>query len=91
MISLVSMFGSLGAGVGQTGLGALTRARSIANGYVVGGAATILVLPLLLSLRRMGERADAIVGEGCGSPAAPCAAQGLVDASLVDARPRRAA
>lgn len=90
VISFESMLGSLGAGVGQTGLGALARSRSLAAGYVAGGAATILVLPLLLVLRRLGEPADLIVGERCGGPAAPCAAQGMPEASLVDATPRRA-
>ena len=83
------MFGSLGAGTGQTSLGYLARQSSIASGYVAGGAATVLVLPLLFALRRLGEKADVIVGEGCGDPAAPCAAQGMPEASLVDSKARR--
>lgn len=90
VISFDSMLGNTGAGVGQAGLGLLTRARSIADGYVVGGLATVLVLPLLAHLRRLGEPADVIVGDECGAPQAPCAAQGLPDAGLVDATPRRA-
>ncbi len=56
---------------------------------VVGGLATILVLPVLAILRGVGERADVIEGKGCGCPAAPCAGQGLPNIDLVDATPRR--
>ncbi len=91
VISFDSMMGNAGAILGQSGLGYLSRVRSIADGYVVGGMATVLVLPLLATLRRLGERADVIEGKDCGCPAAPCAAQGLPSIDLVDATPRRAA
>ena len=91
VLSFDSMLGNTGAGVGQTGLGMLTRARSIGDGFVVGGLATVLVLPVLHRLRRLGEQADVIVGDDCGAPQAACAGQGLPNAQLVDATPRRAA
>ena len=90
VLSFDSMLGNTGAGLGQSGLGLLSRARSIADGFVLGGLATFLVVPVVALLRRLGERADVIVGEGCGAPQAPCAAQGLPDAQLVDTTRRRA-
>ena len=89
VVSFDAMFGNAGAVLGQTGLGYLSRVRSIADGYVVGGLATILVLPLLAALRRLGEQADVIEGKDCGAPAAPSAGQGMPDIDLVDATPRR--
>ncbi len=55
VLSFDSMLGNMGAGVGQAGLGMVTRARSIAAGFVVGGLTTVLVLPVLAGLRRLGE------------------------------------
>ncbi len=89
VISFDSMMGNAGAILGESGLGYLSRVRSIADGYVVGGLATILVLPVLAILRGVGGRADVIEGKGCGCPAAPCAGQGLPNIDLVDATPRR--
>ena len=83
------MLGSAGGVLGQSGLGYLSRARSIGEAYVVGGLATLLALPAVVALRRLGERADVIEGKGCGCPAAPCAGQGLPEVNLVDAKPRR--
>ncbi len=40
---------------------------SIAQGYIVGGAATVLVLPMLGALRRLGGRADSHPWP-CGQP-----------------------
>ncbi len=57
--------------------------------YVVGGLATLLALPAVVALRRLGERADVIEGKDCGCPAAPCAGQGLPEVNLIDAKPRR--
>lgn len=47
--SLVSNVGSVG---GQVGLGVVARERGIGEGYVVGGLATGLAIPILLLLRR---------------------------------------
>ena len=89
VISFDSMLGSAGGVLGQGGLGYLSRARSIGDAYVAGGLATLLALPAVVALRRLGERADVIEGDGCGCPAAPCAGQGLPEVNLVDAKPRR--
>jgi hypothetical protein len=69
-------------------LGYLARARSIGEGYVVGGLATVLALPVLLLLRGLREDADKIVGVRAGRPAA-CAAQGIPEVGSVDATPRQ--
>jgi MFS family permease len=82
IVSFDSMFANSGGILGQAGLGYLSQARSIAFGYVVGGLATVLVLPLLLGLRRLHEHADRIIGE-TGRQSA-CAAQGIPSISSVD-------
>lgn len=89
VVSFDSMVGNGGGIVGQTGLGALSRSFSIAAGYVVGGAATVLAVPLFYALRRRAETADRIVGTA--SRRGPCAGQGLPDITAVDATPRTAA
>jgi MFS family permease len=87
VISFDSMFGNGGGIVGQSGLGWLSRARSIEHGYVLGGVATALAVPLLWGVRRWGAAADVIVGERAGLDA-PCAAQGIPDIAGVDAKAR---
>jgi hypothetical protein len=84
-VSLVSSAGGIG---GQLGLGYVSRASSVAVGYVTGGLAMVLALPPLLLLRRLGERADVIVGRRAGQPA-PCAAQGLPQVASVDTTARQ--
>jgi MFS family permease len=90
VISFDSMIGNLGGVFGQAGLGYLSRARSIEEGYVAGGVATVFVLPILILLRSLGERTDFIVGKRAGGRA-PCAAQGLPQVSQIDATTREAA
>ena len=55
-----------------------------------GGLATVLVFPLLILLRSLGERTDIIVGKRAGRRAT-CAAQGLPQVAQVDAIAREAA
>jgi MFS family permease len=90
VVSFASLLGSAGGIAGQLGLGYLSRAQSVAAGYVVGGLAMFLALPPLLLLRRRAERADVIVGRRAGK-AAPCAAQGLPPVATVDATARQPA
>ena len=58
VISFASLLDSAGGVVGQTGLGYLAEQRGIGSGFVAGGAATLLALPILWALRRMGDPAD---------------------------------
>jgi Na+/melibiose symporter-like transporter len=88
VVSSVSLVSSAGGIAGQLGLGYIARAQSTAAGYVTGGLTMLLALPPLLLLRRMGERADAIVGRRAGKRG-PCAAQGLPQVSSVDTTPRQ--
>ncbi len=83
IVSAVSLVGSAGGIGGSLGLGYLSRAVSVATGYVVGGLTLLLALPPLVALRAMHERADVFVGRRAGK-AAPCAAQGLPSVSSLD-------
>ena len=79
VVSFDSMVSGGGSVVGQTGLGALAGRRGFPAGYVVGGLATLLALPLLLALRRRGDDADFFVGStpdnACATPAVPSISQ----------------
>jgi hypothetical protein len=86
IVSFDSMFGNGGGIAGQTGLGWLSCARSIEDGYVTGGAALFLAIPLLAALRRVGGSADRIIGTA--GVEGPCAAQGIPEVAGVDARAR---
>lgn len=86
VISFDSMMGNAGGVIGQSGLGYLSRTRSIGDAYLVGGLATLFALPVLALLRGLGDRADNIVGKRAGSRGT-CAAQGVPTVSQVDATP----
>lgn len=75
VVSFNSMFGNSGGIGGQTGLGALARTNGIAQGYVVGGAATLIAVPIFMRLHKVGGVYDL----GCepAAPPQPTAAQGL--------------
>jgi MFS family permease len=63
LVSFDSLVGSLGSVGGQTGLGFLSQERSIPVGFVVGGLATVLALPIFARLRALNEPADRITAE----------------------------
>jgi len=86
--SFDSMFGNAGGVLSQTGLGYLSRARSIGDAYILGGLATILAIPILLMLRRLARPADVIIGKKASVRAA-CAGQGVPEIAGVDATARR--
>lgn len=66
VVSFDAMVSGVGGVGGQVGLGALGEARAVGTAFVVGGAATVAALPLLVAVRRIGGRADRIVGERAG-------------------------
>lgn len=71
-----------GASVGgQTGLGALAERQGFSAGYIVGGIATLVALPLLVLTRRDDDRADRFLG---GRPEYACATPGVPAISAVD-------
>lgn len=82
VISFDALVGSGGSVLGQSGLGYLAQARSLASGYVVGGLATVLALPVVALLRRRDEPEDRIVGQAGAQ--ASCAAQGLPAVAAID-------
>lgn len=86
VISFDSMMGNAGGVVGQSSLGYLSHVRSISDGYVVGGLATLFALPVLVLLRGLGERSDRFVGSKAGIRGT-CAAQGVPAVSQVDPMP----
>ena len=88
VISFDSMFQNGGGILGQIGLGHFSRARGIGPAYALGGFATVLALPMLWILRRLGGPADQIVGESAGKKA-PCAGQGLPEVSALDTASRQ--
>ncbi len=76
VVSFDSMISGAGGVGGQVGLGALGESRSVSAGYVVGGAVTVVALPVLWAVRRLGGEADRIVG-AAGGVDGSCAAPGL--------------
>jgi MFS family permease len=63
LVSFDALVGSLGSVGGQTGLGYLSQERSIPAGFVVGGLATFLAVPIFGRLRALNEPADRITAE----------------------------
>jgi MFS family permease len=82
VVSFDSMVANLGGVGGQAGLGYLAKVRDYATGYVVGGAFTVLAIPLYFGIRGLKEDADKIIGKAGKS--SPCAAQGLAWVGAVD-------
>ncbi len=67
VVSFDAMVSSVGGVGGQAGLGAVSDARSLSAGYVVGGSVTALAVPVLLLLRRVAGADDVLtpdVGAG---------------------------
>jgi hypothetical protein len=71
-VSFDSLVGSLGCVGGQAGLGYL----SVPVGFVVGGLATALVLPIFGKLRALKQPADRITTEAPERAATPPATVG---------------
>lgn len=89
IVSLNSMIGSGGGIMAQSGLGYISRVNSIASGYILGGMASFIAVPILGLLRRLNEPADVIVGKA--GEASACAAQGIPDISGVETATESAA
>jgi MFS family permease len=58
IISLDSMFASTGGVIGQSGWGAVARARSIGTAWVGSGATLLLAIPLYWMARRRDQQQD---------------------------------
>jgi MFS family permease len=68
LVSFDALMGSLGAVGGQAGLGYISKVRSIAEGFIWGGIATALAVPLYVLLRARGDAADVVRGETLEEP-----------------------
>ncbi len=86
VISFDAMITSVGGVGGQVGLGALADTRSFSAGYVVGGAVTVMAVPVLFLLRRFGGPADRLVGDDPPGSDMTCPA-GLPAATQVASHP----
>ncbi|MCP4167987.1 MAG: MFS transporter [Chloroflexi bacterium] len=82
LLSLDSLLNSLGASIGQIGLGRISQTHSISLGYVLGGLSQVLVLPIIWALRQLHNPADRF--EGIAGQRGACAAQGMPNTASVD-------
>lgn len=85
VISFDSLIGSGGSAGGQAVLGYLSQVHSISQGYIVGGLATALVLPVQIILRRLNSPVDIIVGTA--GRKGSCPAQGIPEVASLDTHP----
>ncbi len=76
VVSFDSMIGGGLQVVGQSSLGAFSERRGYAAGYVVGGLATVVAIPLLWLARRHNDSEDFFEGSHPG-PESACAVEGL--------------
>ena len=60
VISFNALVDSAGGAAGQIGLGYVARQQGIPAGFLLGGAVTLLALPVLRRLGRLGDPADRI-------------------------------
>jgi MFS family permease len=88
LVSFDALVGSLGSVGGQTGLGYLSQERSIPAGFVVGGLATILAIPIFGRLRALNEPADRITAEAPELETAGAPAPGVQDEPSDYVRPQ---
>ena len=58
--------------------------RSFSSGYIVGGAFTVLALPVLFALRRVGGRADEMIGDSSVEGTCPA---GLPRVTQIESHP----
>jgi MFS family permease len=68
IISLDSLFGDLGSGLGQTGWGRLAEARGIATSWVAGGAFLLFGIPFIWRARRCAGAVDRFGDVRAGAP-----------------------
>ena len=62
VISFDSMVGGVGGVVGQVGLGELAERRGYSVGYIIGGALTLIAIPLTYLVRRRNDSEDFFAG-----------------------------
>ncbi len=72
VVSFDSMMGGIGSVGGQAGLGVFAERRSYSAGYVLGGAITLVAVPIVWMVRRMRAPADEFE-DPAASSSATCA------------------
>lgn len=85
VVSFDSMIAGVGGVAGQAGLGALAERRGYSAGYIIGGLATVVALPLLWLVRRRNDSEDFFEGSRPAEQGA-CAAVGLPAIAAVEAQ-----
>ena len=83
VVSFDSMVSGVGGVAGQVGLGALADRDGYSAGYIVGGAATLLSIPLVALVRRYNDAADFFAGTRSGAEPS-CVPQGLPALTAVE-------
>jgi MFS family permease len=83
VVSFDSMVSGVGGVAGQVGLGALADRDGYSAGYIVGGAATLLSIPLVALVRRYNDAADFFAGTRSGAEPS-CVPQGLPALTVVE-------
>ena len=83
VISFDSMVGGVGGVVGQVGLGELAERRSYSAGYILGGAITLVAIPLTWAVRRHNDHEDYFPGSRVAAQGG-CVPQGLPELTGVD-------
>jgi MFS family permease len=69
VLSFQSLMSSAGGVVSQPALGRVADVYSLGLGYGVAGLLTVLQLPFIWAVRKMGLDADKVVATGAGRPA----------------------
>jgi MFS family permease len=87
--SAVSLVGGAGGIGGQLGLGWIARTHSLAGGYLTAGLTLLIAVPPLLSLRRIAEPADTIIGRQPAGHKGACPGQDIDPQLLSLKRDRR--
>lgn len=87
VVSFDAMVGSIGGAGGQVGLGAYSGATSLSAGYVAGGLLSLVGLPMLWLVRRIGGPGDQIEGDGRDTVTGTCAAEGLPAVAQLESQP----
>ncbi len=82
--SFDSMVGGAGSTAGQLGLGWIGEARSVRAAFLVGGVATMAVVPLVVRVRSLRSSADVFVGPRAAGTGSSHAGSGIPAVSTVD-------
>ena len=89
VLSFDSMISGVGSVGGQAGLGVFSDRRSLSAGYILGGAVTLVAVPLLWMARRLKSPSDSFEGSHTAERGG-CVPTGIPAIASVDALSRDA-